>query len=245
MSQLGVSGGEIRRPRLMDPLVAAYAREIVSGRLQAGDAMPSEPELAGRFGISKVVVRDSLKALVAVGLIRVQQGKRTVVVNGSEWDALSTVVQQAYRDEGATRALLDQFYEARLIVEPQASALAATRATDAQVGDLLGLARTMLDIGDGSRDISDFLLADRRFHDLVATAVGNIALRSVIRSLHVETASSWTASRIESGDLAMIAIQHHEVAKAIADRRAPRARDAMAVHIRAAQRLELARLDQP
>jgi DNA-binding GntR family transcriptional regulator len=62
--------------------VAAELRaDIESGRLGAGDVVPSEPELARRFAVSRMTVRNAIKALENEGLILSRQGARTVVTD--------------------------------------------------------------------------------------------------------------------------------------------------------------------
>ena len=50
-------------------------RDILAGALRTGDALPSENELAGRYGTSRVTVRKSLDVLESEGLVRSRHGK--------------------------------------------------------------------------------------------------------------------------------------------------------------------------
>src|SRR6266540_177426 len=87
------------RPRLSDGVVSDLVREIISGRLPPGSTLPPEPELVATYGISKVVVRESILLLQSLGLVIVQQGKRTVVSDEGEWVVLSPIAQEAFRAE--------------------------------------------------------------------------------------------------------------------------------------------------
>src|ERR1039457_1044038 len=105
-----------RRIRLREQLVVELAGEIVAGRLSSGDVLPPEPELAREFGISKVVVRECIQELAGYGLLRVQHGKRTTVLEQSEWHVLGRPVQEAYRLAGGAVELTNQAYDVRQVL---------------------------------------------------------------------------------------------------------------------------------
>jgi GntR family galactonate operon transcriptional repressor len=231
------------RTKLSDHVVLHLSREIVRGHLKSGDHLASEPELATMFGISKPVVRESLRALASLGLIRVQQGKRTVVQDGSEWNVLDPLVQEAFRAEGRGPELARQLYELRLILETNSASRAAERATPAHLQELGVLAERMKAIATTTYDRDEFLVADRAFHDAVARASGNEALRQVIRNVHDFLATAWSRSTIAEDELELLAGMHARIAVAIRDGDASAARDAMAAHVERAAEKEFASHD--
>src|ERR687886_1846181 len=60
--------------RASSDVVAQIREAILSGRVKPGDRLPTERELAAQFGVSRVTIRDALRALEAGGLIRVRVG---------------------------------------------------------------------------------------------------------------------------------------------------------------------------
>ena len=112
-----VSRLEIIRTRLSDHLVEHFAQQIVGGAIKPGDLLDAEPDLASQFGVSKPTVRESLQNLASLGLVRVQQGKRTVVLEDADWDFLAPVVQEAFQQTGRGYELAVQLHEVRLILE--------------------------------------------------------------------------------------------------------------------------------
>ena len=232
-----VTGEAILGANIFRDLFAAV-RDIVGGRLEAGESLASEPELAASFGVSKVVVREMVQALAAQGLVRVQQGKRTEVLPESEWDVLAPTVQQAYRDEGRGAELTKQFYEARRVIEANSAASAADRASDDDLADLEKMITEMRDIATGSRELPSFLAVDRRFHDAIGRAAGNTVLRQVSRTIHRFLSDSWSRSKITEEELEALAEEHARIAQAIAERDRDKARKAMEEHIASAQRVE-------
>jgi GntR family transcriptional repressor for pyruvate dehydrogenase complex len=231
----------VLRPRLSDGVVSDLVREIISGRLGTGDTLPAEPELVGSYGISKVVVRESILSLQALGLVVVQQGKRTLVTNEREWDVLSPVVQDAFRAEGRGRELNTQLHEARMIVEPAAAGLSAARATPERIAELMTLADRLDEIASSSRDLREFLRTDRMFHDVIAQAGDNVAIRAMMRDLHRYMSSNWEESRIRKSELPLLARQHRVIAQAVAARDPDAARAAMVEHISLASKIETER----
>jgi DNA-binding FadR family transcriptional regulator len=171
------------------------AREIVAGRLSPGDVLPPEPELAREFGISKVVVRECIQELAGYGLLRVQHGKRTTVLEQSEWHVLAQPVQEAYRLAGSAGELTSQAYDVRQVLEMNAVAWAAEHGDTTHLEELDTLVETMRSIARDTREVPEFLIKDRAFHDVIGRATGNMVLRAMIRDLHNLLALNWTNSR--------------------------------------------------
>src|SRR5262249_54370800 len=110
--------------------VVAFVRDlIVRGRLRPGDRLPGERELATRIGVSGPSVRAGLHALAAMGVVRSRHGSGTYIPDGPP--ALgSEPLSFLAALHGFTR---DEMYEARRILEVEAAALAAERATPDQL----------------------------------------------------------------------------------------------------------------
>src|ERR671930_1037396 len=107
---------------------------IVTGKLTAGERLAPERELAEQFGVSRVTVRDALRALEAMGLIEVRVGARggafVTVPSGS-------IVGQTMSDMMMMSAVTpEDIVEARLVVELGTVTLACARATDEDLARL-------------------------------------------------------------------------------------------------------------
>ena len=245
MSPLGAGVvGLPQRMRLREQLVLHLAHEIISGRLKAGEPLPSEPELARKFGISKVVLRETIQELASYGMMRVQHGKRTTVLEQSEWDVLATPVQEAFRLAGSAAVLTKQLYEVRLLLEMSAVALAAEHSGLSHVSELDAHVDVMRTIARQTRDVPAFLRSDRAFHDVIARAAGNMVLRAMMRDLHNVLAANWTSSRTTHAQLESLVEQHAGIAEAIRSRDCTAARAAMEAHLLWAKGVEIARDDR-
>src|ERR1700730_17301305 len=193
-----------KRSKLSDHLLIYLAREIVATRRRAGDLLPAEIELAARFGISKPVARESLQALAAAGMVRVQQGKRTIVLGKGEWNVLIPTIQQAYWLEGRAPELIWQLYEIRQVLETKAAVWAAERGDQEDLDKLEECIQEMRVIGQTSKDMQAFLAVDLAFHVIVATAAGNIVLSGVLRNFHSSPSNSWSRSKVTLEDLELL-----------------------------------------
>jgi GntR family transcriptional repressor for pyruvate dehydrogenase complex len=150
---------------------------IVNGRLEQGEKLPPERELAAQFGVSRVTVRDALRALEATGLVEIRVGAR----GGAFVRAPSgSLVAQAMADMMLMSAVGPaDVVEARLIVELGTVTLACARATDEDLDALRGLdarARTALKAGTYTRELS------WEFHGLLGRAAHNNAIDGLTQS---------------------------------------------------------------
>ena len=81
------------------------------------------------------------------------------------------------------------------------------------------------------------------FHDVIARAGDNVAIRAMMRDLHRYMSSNWEESKIRKGDLQLLARQHRVIAEAIAARDPEAARSAMVEHISLASQIETERVN--
>jgi DNA-binding FadR family transcriptional regulator len=171
-----------RRPaRLGIAVLAALADQIVSGRFAPGTALPTEPVLCETFGVSRTVIRESLKVLEEKGLVRVKQGQGTTVTSSEQWDLLDPVVLDAAIRNDESLVVLDDLIEVRVALECQMTRRAAQTMGEAGIEEL----RQSLATLDRLRDHPvEYLLADTYYHDVIHRQSGNGLARSIIRSVH-------------------------------------------------------------
>ena len=110
--------------------VERLAQSIRLGVLVGGDRLPPERELADTFGVSRVTLREAIKALRAAGLVESRRGR-----GGGTFVVAPTEPRPAPRDRAARRGRrrppINDALDLRRIVEPGAAALAATRTLSA------------------------------------------------------------------------------------------------------------------
>ena len=116
---------------LTQSLVQKLGSSIVRGELPAGKALPIEAELGKKFGASRTVMREAVKILSTKGLIGQRPRVGTYVHPEDRWDLLDAEVLTWILDRHFSHALVREFLEVRLGIEPAAAALAAVNATAA------------------------------------------------------------------------------------------------------------------
>ena len=126
----------LKRQTLAEQLADTLKEAILAGRWAAGEALPTEPELAAQFGVSRAVVRDGTRMLAARGLVEAQHG-RGVFVTGSPVAPFGDALLRALRRAGATAWDVERFEQ---MVLPEVHAEAARQATDADIADIGRLA---------------------------------------------------------------------------------------------------------
>ncbi len=149
-----------RKRNLVSDLVEAISREIAEGRLQAGDRLPTEAEMASSAGVSRTVVREAVAALKAAKLVHTRQGAGAFVLPPPRPDFFAAL------NNGAVDDILAML-ELRLAVEVEAASLAAVRRTD---DEMKALDHALESITTGE----DYgLAADLKFHRILAGATKN------------------------------------------------------------------------
>ena len=73
----------VRSSRLYEQIVQQIEDSILKGTLKSGDQLPSERELALKFGVSRTAVREAVKALHEKGLVEAYSGRGTFITNGT------------------------------------------------------------------------------------------------------------------------------------------------------------------
>lgn len=173
----------IHRQTVMTMVARRIEQLVRSGELKAGDRLPSEPELAQMLRVSRGSLREALKSLMYLGLIRSRAGDGTYIQS-----SLSSVLTEHFQ----WMILLDEIkhleiYELRKIIEPAAAALAARRATRTDI-ERLRTALHGLAQGRGNPEI--FHAFDIQFHDAFAQASGNAAIKATMRMLYHATSEA-------------------------------------------------------
>ena len=134
---------------------------IVGGRWAAGAAVPPEPLLCDELGVSRTVIREAVKSLVAKGLLVTGPKVGTRVLAEDDWNWFDPDVVRWKSRVGLTREFLRDLQELRRVVEPAGVRLAAQRATPDDVAEIeAAYAGMKAAIEQGG----DYVASDLRFH---------------------------------------------------------------------------------
>jgi DNA-binding FadR family transcriptional regulator len=210
------------RPRTVGTEIFAHLeRLIATGALRPGDRLPSERELSTSLGVSRASLREAMHELETRHLIERRPGRGTTVRPAPER------VQTLYTQISAAEHQLREVAELRETIEPRLAALAAERATDA---NLLAL-EEVLRHSVAEAGAEESLRLDLEFHMLIANAAQN-PLMSAINTL----VCSWTSStRVLSHSTRYARevsyLGHRAILEAVTRRDVNEAREAMTRHL--------------
>ena len=215
----------IRRPRLYEQVARQLQGLIGDGRLKPGDRLPPERELVHRFQVSRGSVRDAIRTLELMGLVRSRQGEGTVVQDLSA-DSLITPLSAALVPK---RQLVAELLEIRRIVEPAFAARAAAHATAEEIASMQDVLRRQR---EKTRRRESIVEEDSEFHYLVAMASGNTVVKKVVDVLMDLMRESRARSLQVDGRLERSLEGHCRILKAIRRRSPSAAENAMRRHLR-------------
>lgn len=191
-------------------------QRLVGGHYKPGTQLKEEP-LAKEFGLSRTPVRAALKRLIADGLATADAGQGVQVALWSEWD-------------------IEETFQLRMLLEPYAAYLAATRGGDALVALLQASNEQMasaIAAGDDS-SVARIQAANQSFHRALLDASGSPRLRTMLETMidmPIIVRSFYLSTRSE---LEQSLHHHQDLTVAAQARDGELARQVMQLHLRMA-----------
>lgn len=209
----------------MHSVLNELIENVVSGHWPQGEQLPAEQSLLQHFGVSRPTLRESLQHMVAAGLIRSRPRAGTVVQPQSEWNLLDPVVLDTALRHIKDRRFYDNLVDARLLIEPEAAALAAQHASPRR---LAGIGMAFADMVDAEgRDTESWSVADLAFHTAIIEASGNWVFRQFIVAIRAALLASFRMTNRFSQSHDDAIGMHRAVYEAIQQRQPDAARRAM------------------
>ena len=225
----------IAAPRLYQRIAEELLRLIDGGSFKPGERLPAERDLALQLGVSRSSLREALSSLEMAGRVEIRLGSGVYVLAASRRKARPVVAAQTSPFD---------VLRARLLVEPEAAALAARHAGAAQVKALEGIFARLSAAMRADMALPE---ADREFHVAIARAGGNTAIEMVVASLWSQWIHPLNARMAElfvtRGHKADSIEEHRAVLDAIREGNPKAARRAMRRHLASVgrQRMSLPR----
>lgn len=207
-----------------------------SGKISVGDKLPGERQFAEDFGISRASVREAIRVLDAMGLVRSATGsgpKAGAVVISEPSAALAW----ALRMHVATRSLpVGDLVQTRLLLETQSAIGAASAPDGPERTRILERAEELLDVMDDPElPARDFHAHDAEFHVLLASLAGNVVVETIMASLRQATIGYVQETVSGLGNWPEISRtlqeQHREIVAAVRERRGEEAAELLRHHI--------------
>lgn len=207
--------------RLYMELARKLVAELVADKYPVGSRLPAERVLAAQYGVSRPTLREAIIALEVRGFVEVRTGSGIYVVRHPG--------DEDVPDHGMTALELT---EARLLIEGETAALAASQITDEQIGEIAG---TIDELAAGQLDHKAAEQFDRRFHLAIAKATGNGGLLGAVtrlwnlRETAAEAALLYERARPDNAPA--VVDEHTQILDALKARDPVAARGAMHAHL--------------
>jgi GntR family transcriptional regulator, transcriptional repressor for pyruvate dehydrogenase complex len=222
----------VSRARLYEAVAAQIQSLISEGKLKPGDRLPPERELAERFQVSRSSVRDAIRSLEVMGLVKSRQGEGTVVLDITA-DSLIVPLSSGLLHNAK---LVHELLEARIMLEPPIAAWAAVNATDEEIAHLEDVLRRQHERMVRQKTTVE---EDSEFHYTIAVAARNAVVRRVVDILMDLLTESRGRSLQVPGRLERSYAGHRRVLRALKRRDAPGAYLAMQKHLKQIEDLVL------
>lgn len=221
------------QPRAWRLVLDHLERELTEGRLGPGDRLPGERDLAAALGVGRSSVREAVRVLDVMGVVRTATGSGPAagaIIVARPSGGMSTML----RLQTAAQAFgVDDVVATRVALETAVVTALASPPCDAEA--LTAPRELLAAMDDEALTPQEFLALDARFHLSLAEASGNQVMLAVMAGLRnaIETYVQQGVARIDdwAGTARGLRREHAAIVDAVADGRAEDARTCVADHI--------------
>jgi len=224
----------IKRVSVVEQAISKIYDLILSQNLKKNDKLPPERQLSEMLGISRNSLREAIRVLDMLGVVRVDQGSGMVIDSSRVSDAVTKHLTFALL---MNREKLNELFEARIVVETECAGLAALRASEEE-RDLLH--HTYRELCESRTDRPKSIALEIEIHNIVARAAHNSVLEEILNSLKQILKESREATVPRTGVTPETVKVHERLIKAIDARDSKGSAEIMREHIAAvADRMKL------
>ena len=218
---------------LPEKLADTLLESIVDGQFPVESVLPSEEELALKYGMSRLTVREAVRILRSQNIVTIRRGRGTFVNSPHAWTSLDAVVR-IEEHRSPTGRVSERLIEARRIVEVGAAQLAATNRSKEDLDSLAASIEEMR-LAHNLNRVDLFVEADIAFHDVIMHATANMFIPFMFEPfgnllVHARTETS-SIPEIQVNAIAA----HEEILQALTAGDPQRTRDAMEAHMNQTQ----------
>jgi DNA-binding FadR family transcriptional regulator len=212
-------------------IVRELGLRIVGGEIAVGERLPSEPVLMAHYEVSRPVLREAVRVLLAKGLVVSRQRAGTLVRPRADWHLLDPDVLYWLTQAQPQAAFVNSLIGMRRVFEPAAAALAARHATEAQ---LRGIAEAFKAMAAATTP-AELIEPDVAFHCRIAEATNNDLMAYIGNMLSLALRESIKLSSKLPNTHALSLPRHEAILIALRNRDALAAQRASMVQLDAAR----------
>jgi DNA-binding FadR family transcriptional regulator len=215
----------VERHSVADQVAKKILDLVRTGNLKPGDQLPTERDLSKMLQVSRPSVREALRGLQILGVVKTRQGGGAYISSLDADDLLGPLQFLITLNEDNVAGL----YEARVMVDGRVARLAAERLGDADIDRLLAMVKVQEGLVD---DPIGFRVSDLEFHRTIMDSTQNPFLIRVAYSFYVLGVEYRRIAATKPGVLRQSQADHAAIAAALADRDPDRAERATETHMR-------------
>jgi DNA-binding FadR family transcriptional regulator len=157
----------LERTNLSEQVASAVIASVLDGTFASGSLLPSEPELARRFGVSRPVIREAVRILATKGVVRSEHGRGVVVLDHTSRPLRDGLALSASRLRVSAR----EVWETRFLIDVGLAEAAALRRTER---DLEQIRSALNHMGEQMSETGSFeVAADEEFHRALVNSAHN------------------------------------------------------------------------
>jgi DNA-binding FadR family transcriptional regulator len=187
-------------------------RRIVTGDWKPGSVLPNLDKLAAEYAVSRLSIREAMKVLIGKGLVESRPRRGTIVRPRAEWSRLDPDILVWQLAEVPSAAFVRSLFEARMIIEPEAAALVAQRATSEVLAEI---ERAFLSMAESDPRSTESIKADVAFHTAILTGTGNEFIAAFAPVIATSLLVTFGVQRVVRADQSHFVPNHRAIFDAI------------------------------
>jgi len=210
-----------------DIIIRQIKNLLSTGQLKQGDRLPSERQLAERFGVGRTYVRDAIKKLEFYGIVKTMPQSGSYIA-GLEISAMEGLITDILKMDNND---LYSLVEMRYILEANGAGLCAQRRTE---NDLVALQKAVLKFESKIKINPSAVEEDLAFHRAIAEGSKNMVLKSLLMTIMPDILVSYAKFKLceTNAKVSKAAIEHRMLLEAILSQDAVKAQEIMKEHLR-------------
>lgn len=220
----------MKRAKASDELILDLKRTILSGKYEPGSQIPSERELAEKYNVSRIPVREAIEQLTKENILRTEPHVGTFVTDLCDATLLSRSMYQVSHSE---KKILKESLITRQMIESECAKLAATNASDDEIKDIQeALFNSTNEFRKlKQKKLNRFFQEDYNFHLAIAKASHSEILYQYLLNLSETVAIHQFCSLQQEDSISIVPDLHFRIYNAILSHEPEQARDEMHNHL--------------
>jgi len=222
-----MSYAPVKKKKKADYVVDGIFQLILSEQLKFGERLPPENELAEKFEVSRITIREAIKELTVMGVIRVRQGEGSFICNEMPDFYLKQLLPiMVFTEKNAA-----DLYDARRYIEMGTASLAAMNRTEEELARLGSITNDINSLYEENNLRTGYSESISNFHEYVARICKNKYLHTAYLTISDVLNACISKTTILEAEQKELSKEHNEIFLAIRDKNSVLAEKLMSEHL--------------